>query len=386
MSNWRVAAWTMVLGTVLTSSARAVDPNPLQSAYWRFEEGMAGGHVTPRNADVVLDSINDNDLRAFMDVNVDASPKYVADVPPKPLKSGLPNTLALDFLPNQDLYAEQQEINNGIIAPGGGFTVEAAFRTNNPARFAGIVGKEGQPALGKLGAGFIENLQTFVLKTRGDNSLLQVELWDGGAPTSGADNPQVSSLAPLMAGQWYYTAVVNDGSMLSLWLDSGNGYVLQGQTALSGGALYQGDDPNNPSWDRPWTVGRGEFGGGPADFFDGIIDEVRITNAPLAPSQFLFAPPGEELDGDYNDDGSVDAADYVVWRKTMGSSAAAYNTWRTNFGRTAAPGLGASVAAVPEPASLALCILGVIVCGLLACSRRSAMQPAVEPVKRKRGA
>ncbi|HEX2477021.1 MAG TPA: LamG domain-containing protein, partial [Lacipirellulaceae bacterium] len=282
---------------LVTASADAVPPTPLESAYWRFEEGTAGAQVTPRNSDVVLDSINDNEMRAFMNATVDAAPTYVSTVPDKPLKSGLPNTLALDFLPNQDLFAEQQDINNGIIAPGGGFTVEAAFRPNSVSAFQAIVGKEGRPALGKLGGVFIENLQTFVLKVRGDTGVLQVELWDGGAVTGAADNPQVSSLAPLMTGQWYYAAVVNDGSTLSLYVDSnnGSGYQLQGSTALSGGALYQGDDPNNPDWDRPWTIGRGEFGGGPADFFDGIIDEVRLTNRPLSPSEFLFATPGGGL-------------------------------------------------------------------------------------------
>lgn len=37
-------------------------------------------------------------------------------------------------------------------------------------------------------------------------------------------------------------------------------------------------------------------------------------------------------DGDYNGNGVVDAADYVVWRNTNGSQAA-YNVWRTNFGK-----------------------------------------------------
>ena len=230
--------------------------------------------MSPTNTDVVLDSINDNDLRAFEAGAINAAPTYVSTVPTKALKSGLTNTLALDFIfgapqGNQDLFAEQQDINNGIIAAGGGFTVEGAFNTNNPARFAAIVGKEGRPALGKLGGVFLENLQTFVVKTRGDNSLLQVEQWDGGAVMPGEAPVQVSSLAPLVASQWYYFAVVNDGSNLSLWLDSGTGYELQGTAALNGGALYQGDDPNNPNWDRPWTIGRGEFGGGPADWFDG---------------------------------------------------------------------------------------------------------------------
>jgi hypothetical protein len=53
------------------------------------------------------------------------------------------------------------------------------------------------------------------------------------------------------------------------------------------------------------------------------------------------------LDGDFNGDGRVNAADYVVWRKTDGSPAG-YQTWRTNFGRQQA-GSGLSLAAVPEP-------------------------------------
>jgi hypothetical protein len=52
-------------------------------------------------------------------------------------------------------------------------------------------------------------------------------------------------------------------------------------------------------------------------------------------------------------DGKVDAADYVVWRKTIGTQAG-YDTWRTNFGRTGGSGSGSSLSAVPEPASLLL--------------------------------
>jgi hypothetical protein len=361
----------VAFATALASPVLAVDPNPLQSAYWRFEEGTANNQVTPRNEDVVLDLTNDNDMRAFMDPSVDAAPTYIGMVPPTPLASGLTNNLALDFVPNQDLYANEQDINNGIIAPGGGFTVEAAFRPNNISAFQGVVGKEGRPGLGKLGGVFVENLQTFVLKVRGDTGELQVEQWDGGEVMPGEEPVQIRSLAPLTIGEWYYAAVVNDGSMLSLWLDSndGAGYQLQGTTALNGGALYQGDDPDNPSWDTPWTIGRGEFGGGPADFFDGIIDEVRLTNMPLEPSQFLFAPASAAVQGDYNNNGVVDAADYIVWRDNLNQSVtipndatpgtvsqADYGVWRQNFGGGA---IAASVAPVPEPAALALLLLAM---------------------------
>jgi hypothetical protein len=87
--------------------------------------------------------------------------------------------------------------------------------------------------------------------------------------------------------------------------------------------------------------------------------------------QFFYAGPEETalrlgnisyvtgpdtLPGDYNNNGRVDAADYVVWRKTDGQQAG-YNLWRTNFGRTAGSGAGlASSAAVPEPYGLMLLI------------------------------
>ncbi len=319
----RLCANALLFSLFFAAAAEAGPPVPLESAYWRFEEGPASSEV-PANVDVVLDSINDNPMRGFENATVDATPTYVNTVPPTPLKSGLPNTLALDFIRNpegggDDLFALEQAINNGTIATGGGFTVEAAFRSNNPALFAGIVSKEGQP-------GGSRPVQTFALKTRADNSLLQVEQWDANA-----NLVQVSSLEPIVAGQWYYAAVVNNGSTLSLYLDSndGSGYELQGSVTVNG-ALYQAN-PANPNWDGNWTIGRGEFGGFPADWFDGIIDEVRLTNAPLAPSEFLFASAVAPLEGDYNEDGKVDAADYVVWRKTGINGQQGYDTWRSEF-------------------------------------------------------
>ena len=43
-----------------------------------------------------------------------------------------------------------------------------------------------------------------------------------------------------------------------------------------------------------------------------------------SPTAIVIVPT---LPGDFNDDGTVDAADYVVWRKTDGTQAG-YNTWR----------------------------------------------------------
>jgi hypothetical protein len=80
--------------------------------------------------------------------------------------------------------------------------------------------------------------------------------------------------------------------------------------------------------------------------------------------------------GDYNLNGIVDAADYTVWRDTMGSTVnlAAdgnqngmidgddYTTWKNNFGAfSPGGGAGASIiggAAVPEPATWLLVLCG----------------------------
>jgi fibronectin-binding autotransporter adhesin len=68
------------------------------------------------------------------------------------------------------------------------------------------------------------------------------------------------------------------------------------------------------------------------------------------------------LAGDYNGDGKVDAADYVMWRKNpggFGGDPAGYNTWRQNFGL---PGAGSGLSgggAVPEPGIVSLMVLAI---------------------------
>jgi hypothetical protein len=73
------------------------------------------------------------------------------------------------------------------------------------------------------------------------------------------------------------------------------------------------------------------------------------------------------LSGDYNGNGIVDAADYVVWRKDPTRTQAKYDLWRTRFGQTA--GSGSSImsnAAVPEPSAL----LTIVLAAMGACTHR----------------
>ena len=84
-----------------------------------------------------------------------------------------------------------------------------------------------------------------------------------------------------------------------------------------------------------------------------------------------------ELAGDYNGDGMVDSADYVVWRDTLGDTGAGlaadgngdevidvadFDIWSDNFGASGPPAASA-LAAIPEPATvvlLAFCVAGTV--------------------------
>jgi hypothetical protein len=90
-----------------------------------------------------------------------------------------------------------------------------------------------------------------------------------------------------------------------------------------------------------------------------VIDDLTQ----LVDGQFVATfeiPAG--LDGDYNQDGTVDMADYVAWRKdpsSFGGDPDGYDAWRQNFGASQA-GAGAA-AGVPEPATAVLLLLSSLV-------------------------
>lgn len=83
-------------------------------------------------------------------------------------------------------------------------------------------------------------------------------------------------------------------------------------------------------------------------------DTLKITNFQLT------------LPGDYNGDDSVDAADYVVWRKSNDSTPEQFETWREHFGEStlgsgaAATSLGSPTSPVPEPTTIAPLLLTTV--------------------------
>jgi hypothetical protein len=86
--------------------------------------------------------------------------------------------------------------------------------------------------------------------------------------------------------------------------------------------------------------------------------------------------------GDYNNNGVVDAADYVVWRKHPASlthegaspgvvDAADYNFWREHFGSTSGSGSSLNTTAVPEPATCGLMLTTLSALAMISRKRKS---------------
>jgi hypothetical protein len=106
--------------------------------------------------------------------------------------------------------------------------------------------------------------------------------------------------------------------------------------------------------------------GGMFDNFDlpALADGLQWALLPGNVTNFLaVVEEAAVLAGDYNDDGTVDAADYTVWRNNFGGTSlvnetaslgivddADFDAWKANFG-TNSGGSGAG-RSVPEPASL----------------------------------
>ncbi len=120
------------------------------------------------------------------------------------------------------------------------------------------------------------------------------------------------------------------------------------------------------------------LGGDGTGGFIGDLSGINFNN--FAGNQyFTIQVPSAGVQGDYNGNGIVDAADYTIWRDHLGQTYALanrdttnsgpinqadYTFWKSRFGAISGGGaLGSG--AVPEPASVALLTLGVLFGGRL---------------------
>lgn len=96
-----------------------------------------------------------------------------------------------------------------------------------------------------------------------------------------------------------------------------------------------------------------------------VGEQLFVSSIAIAGTMYTQITPFVALSGDFNHNGQVDAADYSVWRNTLGSTSDLradgdgnfvvdqqdYLLWKSNFG---ASGTASSTFTVPEPASIVL--------------------------------
>lgn len=174
-----------------------------------------------------------------------------------------------------------------------------------------------------------------------DTSIIGTSIWQLADPTASfhvafswvrdtVDPTQVTSRF-YINGEWVDERV-------GVWRDAGTTFFIGGGTGPTNG--------NNLA--------------------NGVFDEFRIYGTALSEAEILYlsthAPEVVAgLSGDYNHDGKVDTADYVLWRNDPagnGGNPAGYNTWRANFGASLGSGLG-DAAAVPEPATCGVLLVAL---------------------------
>ena len=270
-------------------------------AYWRFEEGPADAKVAHSVANgvyqaAIADSSGNGNALSAWSYDDWANQAYRANVP----ASTIPQTGAA----NAFSTSNTGNYPGMFTGPGtmrtmtpSAFTIEASFNRNTTDGYRTIVGRDSRGATPTPDA----NLAALYLQT--------IPSWGVAikfADVSGVWHEAVAPANTIKPSTWYHMAAVSNGTMLTLYLAdaaAGTGYKVVAQTDMTGSspntALTAGqagagiDATSNPG---DWTVGRGMYAGGHGDRPVGFIDEVRISDSALDPSQFLFSyAPGSYM-------------------------------------------------------------------------------------------
>lgn len=246
-------------------------------AHWRFEEGTPGVQHAAAFDNFYADlSGNGNHLSAQAVTN---NPTATDDLP-FVLQGTTSNEVALSFNGSTNYLGTWAagNVSDKMLDTydfSGGWTIEATFKPNKLNVFQVLLGMDGQR--GDLG-GTVDAASPFWLKILANTQKLEFLAVDD----TDTQNHVIPTIDPLVAGHWYSVAVTYDTSTLSFYLkqQDGNGYVLQGSTSVTNGISFG-------SYSNFWTVGRGMFNGAPVDAFDGIIDEVRVSDVALGTNDFI---------------------------------------------------------------------------------------------------
>jgi hypothetical protein len=181
---------------------------------------------------------------------------------------------------------------------------------------------------------------------------------EGGTAPGATHGATFSSFRALTMNRWgqsaFYGTLVGAGVTTSndngVWAES-----IDGTLRL---LVREGDAIEIGPGDVRTVKGNGLFAGsagqdGRESGFNDRGQFVTYTEFTDGSAAILLWDDVVALPGDFNADGSVDAADYTVWRNRLGSAYTAddYQDWRANFGTSIGGGAGSVTGSVPELSS-----------------------------------
>ena len=240
-------------------------------AHWDFEDGTNGQAFTPAGqpdgSGGSLDTESGILMRGF---NAFYGPSWTALAAPNG------GGLALNAADNhQDAYVTGGPLHDWSPAA---WTIECSVLLEELAGYKTLIGRDGS-SQGDVLADF------YLQKTDANRFRVSVD-------TVGGTRWVLDGSHTVEPNTWYALAARSDGSTLSLWLDEGEGYQQIGAMDIS--AQSMADNALQGSSSLNWTFGRGWYNGGFVDHIDGRLDNVRFSQAALAPQDLIPLHPVPE--------------------------------------------------------------------------------------------
>jgi hypothetical protein len=282
--------------------------------------------------------------------------------------------------------------------------VSGSFRASNPGFFGLRTGDPGMPP-GALGFPADHDINFDLLPMTIDDVSSNLFYWDGSdANGGGVDVSDVNFVAPTTGVSWtqfddtfspyvaagtdqFVTAGLIDRTSADIWPDAFDSGTFHAHLAMlvNDSDSNSGTQPPAGIYMIAWQARSVGFETSDPFFLamrsPTISDAVRDVAVDWVEQQL-------NIPGDYDQNGEVDAADYVLWRQTNGQSGAElaadgdgnqqvnhddYTFWRQRFGNKSqlitsnAPGASSSVGQgsrqIPEPAVAPLILLSALAWG-----------------------
>ncbi len=268
---------TVLMAGALVSTSLAQYTNSDTVAFWDFENSTESSNNIPTDgqpfysggsggAEGTLDAVNAVLMRGW---SAGSGPSFSEGVSPF---GGFCMHAA-----NQDGYVNND--GNALVP----------WTADNWTLEAHVYIDEASPTwetfIAKMGASFGGNEGDLYFQRKGiDNNELRINYLPRDS-ASGADRIIVDGTKTLDPGHWYGIAVVADttNGTVSLYVDDGSGYALDGQTT----GLTNNLGVKSTTYD--WAFFRDYWGGG-SDTTVGDMDNVRFSDKALSMSELITSP------------------------------------------------------------------------------------------------